>query len=118
MLFGLGDRRMRRMIIDTEEAGESRKRREHLRLNALIGYCEAPGCRRQILLSWFGEKSEACGNCDTCLSPVALVDGTEEARRILTAVARAGQRYGPAPILDVLSGAETEMGRAAGHNPP
>jgi ATP-dependent DNA helicase RecQ len=116
MLFGLGDIRMRRMFIDTEEAGEDRKRREHQRLNALIGYCEAPGCRRQILLGWFGEKSEICGNCDTCRSPVALIDGSEDARRILSALLRTGQRYGVAHIVDVLRGSETEKAISAGHN--
>ena len=116
MLFGLGDIRMRRMFIDQEEAGEDRRRREHQRLNALVGYCEAPGCRRQILLGWFGEKSEACGNCDTCRNPVALVDGSDDARRILSAVLRTGQRYGAAHIVDVLRGSETEKVISAGHN--
>ena len=116
MLFGLSDIRMRRMFIDSEEAGEDRRRREHQRLNALIGYCEAPGCRRQILLGWFGEKSDVCGNCDTCRSPVALVDGSDDARRILSAVLRTGQRYGAAHIVDVLRGSETEKVISAGHN--
>jgi len=116
MLFGLGDIRMRRMFIDSEEAGEDRRRREHQRLNALVGYCEAPGCRRQILLGWFGEKSDVCDNCDTCRNPVALVDGGDDARRILSAVLRTGQRYGAAHIVDVLRGSETEKVISAGHN--
>jgi ATP-dependent DNA helicase RecQ len=115
MLFGLGDIRMRRMFIDTEAAGEERRRREHQRLNALIGYCEAPGCRRQILLGWFGEQSQPCGNCDTCLNPVALVDATADARRVLSAIARTGQRYGAAHIVDVLRGHETEKTISSGH---
>ena len=73
MLFGLGDIRMRRMFIDDEDAGEDRKRREHQRLNSLLAYCEAPECRRQLLLSYFGEEAQACGNCDVCLDPMALV---------------------------------------------
>ena len=72
MLFGLGDIRMRRIFIEQEESGEERKRRELQRLNALLGYCEAPCCRRQILLAYFGEASQPCGNCDTCLDPVPL----------------------------------------------
>jgi len=108
MLFGLSDIRMRRMFIDNEESNDERKRREHQRLNALIGYCEAPGCRRQILLAWFGETSEPCGNCDTCLSPVALVDGSEDAKKILSAIYRTGQRFGASHVVDVLRGAETE----------
>jgi ATP-dependent DNA helicase RecQ len=116
MLFGLSDIRMRRMFINDEESSEERKRREHQRLNALIGYCEAPGCRRQILLAWFGEASEPCGNCDTCLSPVALVDGSDDAKKILSAIYRTGQRFGASHIVDVLRGAETEKVLMNGHH--
>ena len=116
MLFGLGDIRMRRVFIEEEESSEERKRRELQRLNALIGYCEAPCCRRQILLAYFGERSEPCGNCDSCLDPVELADGTNEARAILAAIQRTGERYGGAHIVDILQGVETEKVIAAGHN--
>jgi ATP-dependent DNA helicase RecQ len=116
MLFGLSDIRMRRMFIDGEESNEERKRREHQRLNALVGYCEAPDCRRQILLAWFGEKSEPCGNCDTCLSPVSLVDGSEDAKKILSAIYRTGQRFGAAHVVDVLRGGESEKVLMNGHH--
>ena len=116
MLFGLGDIRMRRVFIEEEDSGEERKRRELQRLNALIGYCEAPCCRRQILLAYFGEPSEPCGNCDSCLDPVELADGTNEARAILAAIQRTGERYGGAHIVDILQGVETEKVIAAGHN--
>src|SRR6201996_9059712 len=92
MLFGLGDIRMRRVFIDDEDAGEDRKRREHQRLNALIGFCEAASCRRQILLAYFGETGQPCGNCDTCLDPVALADGTDDAIKAIAAVRQTGQR--------------------------
>jgi ATP-dependent DNA helicase RecQ len=116
MLFGLGDIRMRRLFIDEENAGDERKRREHQRLGALLGYCEAPGCRRQALLSYFGETTGACGNCDCCLNPAALVDGTESARACLAAVQRTGQRYGAGHIIDILRGVETEKAAGAGHD--
>jgi ATP-dependent DNA helicase RecQ len=112
MLFGLGDIRMRRMFIDEEDSGEDRKRREHQRLNALIGYCEAPCCRRQILLAYFGETAQPCGNCDVCSDPVALIDGTSEARRILTAIQTTGERFGAAHIADLLHG-EKAPGKGA-----
>jgi ATP-dependent DNA helicase RecQ len=116
MLFGLGDIRMRRVFIEQEDSGEERKRREHQRLNALLGYCEAPCCRRQILLAYFGETTHPCGNCDACLNPAALLDGTTDAREILAAVHRTGERYGAAHIVDVLQGIETEKVVASGHN--
>jgi ATP-dependent DNA helicase RecQ len=116
MLFGQGDIRMRRMFIDQEESGEERKRREHLRLGALVAYCDSPACRRRALLSYFGEESGACGNCDVCASPTELSDATPEARQILHIVERTGERYGATHVVDVLRGAETEKIVASGHH--
>ncbi len=112
MLFGLEDIRMRRVFIDQEDAGEDRKHREHARLNMLLAYCEASHCRRQLLLQYFGEASEPCGNCDSCLEPRGLVDRTEDARKVLATVKATGQRFGAAHIVDVLLGNRTE--RTAG----
>ena len=92
MVYGLGDIQMRRRFIDQEEGGDERRRREHKRLDALVAYCEAPECRRQNLLLYFGEESEPCGNCDVCLDPVQLVDGTAEAKM----GDRGGEGHGPA----------------------
>ena len=108
LLYGLDDIRMRRAFIEEEDAGEERRRREHKRLDALIAYCEAPECRRAMLLRYFGEATEPCGNCDICLDPVERRDGTEEARMVLSAVHRTGQRWGAAHIVGVLRGAENE----------
>ena len=107
---------MRRRFINDEESSDDRKRREHKRLDALIGYCEAPACRRQTLLAYFGETSEPCGNCDGCLDPVALMDGKIEAQKILSAVHRTGQRFGAHHIADVLEGKETERIVGLNHN--
>ena len=116
MLYGLDDIRMRRMFIEDEDSEPDRKRREHKRLDALIGYCETPECRRRALLGYFGERPEPCGNCDLCLSPVELADGTEEGRKVLTAVAGTGQRFGQAHIIDVLRGSQSEKIASAGHD--
>lgn len=116
MLFGQGDIRMRRMFIDQEESSEERKRREHQRLAALVAYCDAPSCRRSILLGYFGEDAEPCGNCDVCLSPAELADGTREAQQILQVILGTGERYGATHIVDVLRGAETEKIISSGHN--
>src|SRR5665213_3127719 len=98
------------------ETAEERKRREHHRLAALIGYCEASSCRRRTLLGYFGEEAEPCGNCDVCLNPAALVDGTDEARQRLGIVQLTGERYGAAHIVDILRGAKTEKIAKCGHN--
>ena len=116
MLYGLGDIRMRRKFIEDEDAGEDRKRRENKRLDALLGYCEAPDCRRVTLLDYFGERAEACGNCDVCLDPGERIDGTEDARKVLSAVWRSGQRFGAAHVIDILRGTETERVVRTGHH--
>ena len=116
MLYGFDDIRMRRQFIEEEDAGPERKRREHKRLDALLGYCEAPACRRAALLDYFGERIDACGNCDGCLHPAERFDGTEEARMILSAVHRSGQRFGAAHVIDIVRGSETERIVRLGHH--
>ncbi len=115
MVYGLSDIQMRRRFIDQEEGGDERRRREHKRLDALVAYCEAPECRRQNLLFYFGEESEACGNCDVCLDPVHLVDGTAEAKWVIEAVKATGARFGAAHVADVLAGKPNDKAEALRH---
>ncbi|MAK65362.1 MAG: DNA helicase RecQ [Maricaulis sp.] len=117
MLFGLSDARMRRQFIENDGEDIDHKRREHKRLDALLAYCEATRCRRQVLLSYFGEnRDKACGNCDICLDPPKLVDATREAQMLMSAIARTGQRFGTAHIIDIVRGADTEKVRERGHD--
>ncbi|TPI45610.1 DNA helicase RecQ [Mesorhizobium sp. B2-9-1] len=115
MLYGAGDIRTRRMFIDDEDTSPEHKRRAHRRLDTLIGYCETAQCRRQVLLGYFGEEAQACGNCDNCLDQAPRADGGTEARIILAAVAQSGERFGAAHVIDILLGHETEKVLARGH---
>ncbi len=115
MVFGLADIQMRRRFIDQEDGGDERRRREHKRLDALVAYCEAPECRRQNLLLYFGEESEPCGNCDACLDSVHLVDGTREAQWVIDAVTSTGERFGAAHIADLLCGKTNEKAEQLAH---
>jgi ATP-dependent DNA helicase RecQ len=116
MLYGLDDIRMRRMFIEQEDGDDDHRRREHKRLDTLIAYCEAPACRRRMLLGYFGEDSAACGNCDVCLDPPELLDASEDARLVLATIRETGRRFGAAQIVDILTGAETAKIRSAGHD--
>jgi len=116
MLFGLGDIGMRRRFIDQEASSNERKRREHRKLDALVAYCEAPECRRQALLAYFGEASQPCGNCDVCLAPVEAVDGTGEAQAILGMAIATGERFGAAHLIDCLRGTATDKVLKAWHD--
>jgi len=108
MLFGLDDIRTRRMFIVQDGKDEVHKLREHKRLDSLMAYCEASQCRRSALLAYFGEEIEACGNCDNCLNPPKVVDGTSQARMLLTAIMEAGQFFGANHIIDILRGADNK----------
>ncbi|MFN7183995.1 MAG: DNA helicase RecQ, partial [Thermomonas haemolytica] len=116
MAYGMGDAVLLRRMIEDGEASDERKRLEHAKLDALIGYCESTGCRRQALLAYFGEPHPgACGRCDNCLSPPRTWDATEAARKALSCVYRTGQRFGAAHVIDVLRGADTAKVRQFGH---
>ena len=109
MVYGLQDVIKLRQMLDNSEGSEEHKRAEQHRLNAMLGLCEITSCRRQSLLAYFGEGlTEPCGNCDTCLEPVDTWDGTEAARKALSAVYRTGQRFGVNHLIDVLRGGEGE----------
>ncbi|MFO1147886.1 MAG: DNA helicase RecQ [Alsobacter sp.] len=117
MAYGLSDVVQRRRMIDEGEAPDAVKRVERAKLDALIGVCETPECRRKVLLAHFGEAHPGqCGNCDTCLTPVGTFDGTEAAQKALSAIYRTGQRFGAGHVIDVLLGNETEKAVRAGHD--
>jgi ATP-dependent DNA helicase RecQ len=111
MIYGLQDVVQLRALVDSSEADEQHKRRERHKLDALLGWCELTECRRLPLVAYFGERRDAavpCGNCDNCLAPPATWDGTEAARKLLSAVYRTGQSFGAAHLVDVLVGNATE----------
>ncbi len=116
MTWGVGDVALLRRLID-EGGDETRRRVEHHKLSALLGYCETPRCRRQVLLEYFADEEPfTCGNCDNCLSPPEVFDGTEAAQMALSAVVRTDQIFGQAYLIDVLLGQDTERIRRFGHD--
>ena len=117
MVYGLQDVITLRQMVDGSEADERHKRVERHKLDALLGLCEITSCRRQALLEYFGDRLEqACGNCDTCLSPPQVWDGTEAARKALSCVYRTGQRFGVNHVVDVLLGKDDARIRQLGHH--
>ncbi len=121
LAYGLGDLVMLKQMIEQSESGEERKRLERRKLDSLLGYCESTVCRRHLLLAGFGEQyvaadgGSACGNCDNCLDPPQRWDATVEAQKAMSCVARTGQRFGAAHVIEVLRGGDTEKIRQHGH---
>ena len=105
MAYSLQDVIMLRQMMSESDADEQFKRVAHHKLETMLGLCELTSCRRQALLSYFGETPDtACGNCDTCLQPPVTWDGTEAAQKALSCVYRTGQRFGVNYMIDVLTG--------------
>ena len=115
-IYGLDDISLRSRQINERDSSDDKKRLERQRLNQLIALCEGTRCRRQILLSYFNEQIDACGNCDICKNGIILIDGTLDAQKILSAIKRTGERFGVTHIVDILVGNETNNVKKFLHN--
>ena len=119
MAYGLADVVNQRRMIDEGEAEQAFKTILRGKLDALLALAEATDCRRQRLLAYFGEASGPCGNCDNCLQPPALWDGTDAARKLLSTIYRVHQKsaltFGAGHIIDVLRGKDSDKVRQYGH---
>jgi ATP-dependent DNA helicase RecQ len=117
MSYGLSDVVLLRQLLEASPSDGERKLVERAKLSAMLGYCETARCRRQVLLNYFGDALEApCGNCDTCLEPVATWDATTAAQKALSAAYRTGQRFGTEHLIDLLRGNATEKITRHGHD--
>ncbi len=117
MVYGLQDVILLRQLMSQSNAPAEQKRIEWGKLDALLALCETTQCRRQMLLTYFGETLDTpCGNCDTCLEPPEIWDATHEARLALSTVYRTGQRFGVAHLVDVLLGKVTDRVQQCRHH--
>jgi ATP-dependent DNA helicase RecQ len=119
MAYGLQDVVNQRRMIDESPAGEEFKQVMRGKLDALLALAEATDCRRVRLLGYFGEKSTPCGNCDNCLSPPEIWDGTDAARKLLSTIYRVQQQsgisFGAGHVMDIVRGKKTEKVAQFGH---
>ncbi|HWP12396.1 MAG TPA: RecQ family ATP-dependent DNA helicase, partial [Ramlibacter sp.] len=119
MAYGLQDVVSQRRMIDESPAGEDFKQVMRGKLDALLALAEATDCRRVRLLGYFGEDSQPCGNCDNCLSPPDVWDGTDAARKLLSTIYRVQQQsgisFGAGHVMDIVRGKKTEKVAQFGH---
>jgi ATP-dependent DNA helicase RecQ len=94
------------VAIDPAEVAR-RKDLEHKKLRRMVAYADTAGCLRATILRYFGDPSarEPCGSCGTCDRRAPLDEGARLlVRKILSGIARAGERYGRRKIAAMLVG--------------
>ncbi len=121
MVYGLQDVVNQRRMIDTSEvSSEEFKAVMRGKLDALLTLAEGTQCRRVSLLGYFGEASQPCGNCDNCLTPPAVWDATEAARKLLSCLYRvqqaSGISFGTGHLVDILRGKPNDKIIQYGHD--
>ncbi|WP_241977301.1 DNA helicase RecQ [Cryobacterium sp. TMT1-62] len=111
LTYGLQDVVQQRRMIDESPGDLGHRRKLSAHLDAMLALCETVTCRRVNLLRYFGQSSEPCGNCDTCLEPPVGWDGTVPAQKLLSTVVRLlrerNQRFGAGQLIDILRGKVT-----------
>jgi len=119
LFYSGGDRAKIEFFIKQKET-EAEQAHARQQLEQVVSYCHTTGCRTTALLAHFGEQHdrppEGCGHCDNCLKPPELVDATEDARKLLSAVARTDQRFGISHVINVLRGSQAERVVSRGHD--
>ncbi|RWZ51201.1 DNA helicase RecQ [Labedella phragmitis] len=120
LAYGLNDVVQQRRMIDESPGDLAHRRRLSAHLDAMLALCETVDCRRVNLLRYFGEESTPCGNCDTCITPPEVWDGTVPAQKLLSTVVRLkrerNQQFGAGHLIDILRGNETPRVRQHGHD--
>ncbi|BDZ55387.1 DNA helicase RecQ [Agromyces marinus] len=120
LAYGLQDVVQQRRMIDESPGDLAHRRRLAAHLDAMLALCETVECRRRNLLAYFGEPSDPCGNCDTCLEPPASWDGTVAAQKLMSTIVRLqrerGQRFGAGHLVDILRGKRTARVEQYGHD--
>lgn len=107
--------RIIKRINDNED--EQRINVEMQRFQTMQGFIDAQTCRRQVVLNYFAEYTDkSCGNCDICLDPPTLFDGTLAAQKILSCVYRIGQQGNIEYLIQVIRGEYNGQVKANNHD--
>ncbi len=120
MAYGLIDAVNQRRLMEMGGGDEMYARLTRTKLEAMLALAETAGCRRQMILRYFGEESGPCGNCDNCLEPPKMHEVTEDAKRLVSCIWRVNQAGGTAfganYIVQVLQGEATDRILLNGHD--
>ncbi|MBA3047187.1 RecQ family ATP-dependent DNA helicase [Patescibacteria group bacterium] len=144
LFYSFGDTKKHYFFIDQITDNVERESADR-KLKQVVEFCELDSCRREFLLSYFGEHNppapplgkggdtedlsdsspslprrglgggNGCAGCDICLTPKEEFDATIIAQKILSAVIRTGQRFGANYVIKVLKGSAGQKIRERGH---
>ena len=91
---------------------ERRKNLERKKLRRMVAYADSANCLRTTILRYFGDPAalDACGSCGNCDARTTLDPESQLlVRKILSGVARAGERYGRRRIAAMLVGTMDDL---------
>ena len=117
MIYSISDLMVQKTLQDTvlnEQVRQNLRRK----IDQMLALCNSADCRRKDILSYFGEtySQQSCGNCDNCLTPPQMIDGTVIAQKILSCVYRLNQYFGMTYVVDVLRGSKKKDIMNRGHD--
>jgi ATP-dependent DNA helicase RecQ len=124
LLYSARDTILWKTILE-RSAAESGTDQDHLRgstrqVEEMDRYARGALCRHRALVQYFGESwagGASCAACDICLGDVVEVAGAVEiAQKILSCVARVGQRFGGGHVVSVLRGEASDRIARLGHD--
>ncbi len=116
LFYAAGDRGKIEYFINQKEDPAEREHSQW-QLKRMINFAHGTACRMVPLLAYFGEEHPGrCGHCDNCIKPPRLIDATQDARKLLSTVARTGQRFGLTHVINVLRGSKAQRVLELGHD--
>jgi len=117
MIYGLEDVVKLSRMLENTDASEHYKKQARSKLDSMLSLCETAQCRRQHLLSYFGQDSGShCENCDTCMVPVITWDATQDAQKLLSTIYKTSQIYGANHLIDILRGSKNSKVMEKNHH--
>jgi len=108
LLYSSSDEQTQRFLIDQAQ-DRSRIPLELEKLQSMVDYCHTETCLQSYIVQYFGETQvKECGQCSNCIDARPKMDVTEDAQKVLSCVARMGQKFGKTITAQVLSGSRNK----------
>ena len=109
LFFSYSDVQTYRQMFEEGDGADEQKQLKIAKLERMFQFAEAPVCRRQTVLQYFGESHDGkCGHCDVCENPPRRFDGTTAAQKALSALLRTGEKVGMQLLVDILRGSRRQ----------